>query len=131
MLDAPASVTEMVPVVAVTVKFVAIDALNTVPVEVQIRVPVPMVRVRTLLFDASNVVNCALKLLRLYSPLLRVPVEELTNASWFVTDPPKAAIVNGFVNVCPADVNVNTPRPSIVNEVVPLFVIPAIIVSDP
>ncbi len=60
-----------------------------------------------------------------------MPVEELRNASCIVSVPPTIAIVSGFVNVCVPDVHVSELRPSIVNAVVPLCVIPDTVVSEP
>lgn len=122
--DDEVSEKRIVPVVDVTVRFVDVAQLKPPPVQmnvevliVSVRVPVPLLfaPVTECVYDP----NLASPLLHVIVGVPAVPVKASRNS----TLPPTAAIVIAFVKVCPALVNVNTPRPSIVKEVVPLFVI--------
>ncbi len=125
-------VTANVELPALSVKFVVVAVVHTVPVELTVHWPVPIVIVLTVVLLELNIPVVKLKPLALSVPLFKVNVFVVKNASCSVIVPP-----NMFIDPLapakefPADVNVKEPRPSIIYVAVTLNVIAEINVIEP
>ena len=99
------------------------------PVKVQI--PEPIVIVLVLELDDEKSLTVKLKLFALRVPLVKEKLVEQLKASCIVRVPPIISSTKGLPKVCPAEVQVKEPRPSIVTEFEPEVDIPLTIVTEP
>ena len=92
----PVSVYFIVPVVAVTVRLLALAAVNKAVEDVLFNVIVALPRVRVRVFEllVLNIVKVELKLLKSHVPFNRLPILELKNASCNVSVPPTIATLS-------------------------------------